>query len=260
MSISKNQKRKLVQLADKKHREREKLFVAEGEKIAKELLRHHNEGRLLIQQIFAHPDWFLRNKSILPKKGIELIESEPELLRKASSLSTPPGVILTVRMPEQAEPNELPEKDIVMAFEAIRDPGNLGTIIRTADWFGVRQIYCSPDSVDRYNPKCIQSSMGAIARVEVIYTELADLLQKASKKGIPVYGTRLDGEDMYAMEKTANGIIVFGNESRGLSPEIRKLLSRNIRIPEYPRGELSTESLNIASSAAIILAEWRRGS
>lgn len=258
MPVSKNQIRKLAALADKKHRDSEKLFVAEGEKIAAEFLTHHLEGRIEIRQLFAGSKWIKDHLDDLENARIEFIESDPEVLRKASSLSTPPGVMLTVSIPEVKTDYTLLNKDIALALEAIRDPGNLGTIIRTADWFGVRQIFCSPDSVDQYNPKCIQASMGAIARVKVIYTSLPALIKEVAAKGIPVYGTLLDGDNIYNRKSEKSGIILFGNESRGLSQELTELVQQRIRIPEYPAGDLSTESLNIATSAAIVMAEWRR--
>ncbi|MFZ5940529.1 MAG: TrmH family RNA methyltransferase [Bacteroidota bacterium] len=258
MTISKNQVRFLKSLAEKKHRDREHLYLAEGEKIAEELLHHHLSGKLSAVHFFAYPEWIRVHQTDLERSGCAFTEAEASLLQQASSLSTPPGVMVVVRIPKEEPDHSLIKSDIVPVFEAIRDPGNLGTIIRTADWFGVRQIICSPDSVDPYNPKCIQSSMGAIARVKVVSEPLEPLISQAARAGIPVYGTLLDGEDLYSVPLSPGGLILFGNESKGLSDSLRSLVTKKIRIPEYPRGEVSTESLNIATSAGIILAEWRR--
>jgi len=258
MSVSKNQIRYLRSLADKKHREKEGLFIAEGEKICRELLEGTDRSFLEIVQVLAYPEWLNQNHDLIVRSGAEPTEADRDSLARASSLSTPPGVMMVIRIPGYVADEEPYTQDIVPVFEAIRDPGNLGTVIRTADWFGIRQLLCSPDSVDLYNPKCIQASMGAISRVKVNYLPLEPLIKRAADAGYPVYGTLLDGENIYGKKLQSNGLILFGNESRGLSPSLRKMVTEKIRIPEYPKGDVSTESLNVATSAAIIMAEWRR--
>ena len=139
----------------------------------------------------------------------------------------------------------------------MQDPGNLGTIIRIADWFGITSVVCSRDTADIYNPKVVQSTMGSIARIKTFYTDLKEFISTLPA-GTPVYGTLLEGENIYSQELTGNGLIVMGNEGKGISPEIRQLISRGIRIPNYPPGRETADSLNVAVATAIVCAEFRR--
>ncbi len=144
-----------------------------------------------------------------------------------------------------------------IALDGIQDPGNLGTIIRVADWMGVRHIICSRDTVDVYNPKVVQATMGAISRVKVYYADLSDVLRKL-RESMPVYGTFLDGDNIYATELTEEGIIVMGNEGKGVSEPVANLATKRLYIPSYPPGEQTSESLNVAVATAITLSEFRR--
>ncbi|WP_349939365.1 RNA methyltransferase, partial [Bacteroides cellulosilyticus] len=143
-----------------------------------------------------------------------------------------------------------------LALDDVQDPGNLGTIIRLADWFGIEHIFCSPNTVDVYNPKTVQATMGGIARVKLHYTSLPDLIQ--SLKDIPVYGTFLDGENMYTQKLSSNGLIVMGNEGNGIGKEVEQLINRKLYIPNYPAERETSESLNVAIATAVVCAEFRR--
>jgi TrmH family RNA methyltransferase len=152
-------------------------------------------------------------------------------------------------------------EELVVALDGVQDPGNLGTIIRTCDWFGVHDIYCSMDTADCYNPKVVQATMGALARVRVHYINLKEWLEEVQKAGVPVYGTLLEGENMYekgAITDKSKGVIIMGNEGNGISTEIRQLITHPIRIPSYPADADTSESLNVGIATAIVLAEFRR--
>ncbi len=190
--------------------------------------------------------------------GMHFNESEPEQIAKISSMVTPPEVFSVVRMPEYSFSASMLREDLTLFFDSIRDPGNLGTILRTADWFGIKNIVCSKDSVDAYNPKVVQSSMGAIMRVKVHYEDPLDLFESAKRFHVPVYGTTMQGEDLFETSIRIPGIIVFGNEANGLPETYTSYFKSAIRIPDYPSGKSGMESLNIASAVAVVCAEIRR--
>ena len=146
----------------------------------------------------------------------------------------------------------------MLALDDVQDPGNMGTIVRLADWFGIRDIVCSEATADCFNPKVVQATMGAITRVRVHYLPLPGLLEKALSDGIPVYGTFLDGDDIYGAELSADGILVMGNEGKGIGPDVEKCVSRRLYIPSYPGGTATSESLNVAVATAVACAEFRR--
>ena len=177
-----------------------------------------------------------------------------------SNLRTPQGVIGVFRKRE-AMGNETIGDGIIVALDGVQDPGNLGTIIRTCDWFGVRDIYCSIDTADCYNPKVVQATMGALARVRVHYMNLEEWLKEVKAANIPIYGTLLEGGNMYhegAIVDKTKGVIVMGNEGNGISPAVRELITHPIRIPSYPENAETSESLNVGIATAIVLAEFRR--
>ena len=233
--LSKNQIKWVRSLQQKKQRDAEGVFVAEGHKCVEEL-RNAFELVLLVT-----PD--------------NATEAE---IAQMSNLRTPQGVIgVFRRRGEEAKGEEL-----VVALDGVQDPGNLGTIIRTCDWFGVHDIYCSKDTADCYNPKVVQATMGALARVRVHYINLMEWLEEVQKAGVPVYGTLLEGGNMYekgAITDKSKGVIIMGNEGNGISPEIRQLITHPIRIPSYPADADTSESLNVGIATAIVLAEFRRG-
>ncbi len=237
------QKIKYIQtLGQKKFREEEGLFIAEGPKLVKELLEADAAS---VKEVYALQDWIDENKKSLNKTVIIAI-SEIELER-ISQLTTPNKVLAIV---QQYETDKIvsAKDNITLVLDDVQDPGNLGTIIRIADWFGVRQIVCSNNSADMYNPKVVQSTMGSIARVKVFYTHLEEWL--ADQKNINIYAASLDGEDVTTINKIREGIIIIGNESKGISPSILTLAANKITIPRI--GE--AESLNAAVAAGIILS------
>ena len=240
--ISKNNIKFVHQLEQKKYRRKEGLFVAEGPKVVGDLIAAGFKPRML----FAVNEW-IQQKRITTAQ--EVTEDE---LRKLSFLQHPQQVLGIFEMPAQSQQNALSDNELYLALDGGQDPGNLGTIIRLADWFGIQTIYCSEDTADVWNPKVIQATMGSIARINVVYTDLQELIDHTK---MPVYGTLLDGQDIYAQELTSNGIIVMGNEGNGISPEIRKLITNKLLIPKFQEGP---ESLNVAIATAITCSEFKR--
>lgn len=238
--LSKNQIKYVRQLEQKKFRKRDGVFVAEGPKVVGDLLRAGFEP----VQLFAIREW--------ANEGQRVQEVTDEELRKISFLQHPQQVLAVFRMPETPTVVQPVGKDLYLALDGVQDPGNLGTIIRIADWFGISTIYCSEDTADAWNPKVVQATMGSIARVNIIYTSLEDLIQKAQ---VPVYGTLLDGHNIYEEALTPEGIIVMGNEGNGISQPIRQLITHRLLIPQYHEGP---ESLNVAIATAITCSEFRR--
>ena len=230
--VSKAQIKLVRSLQHKKFRDELGLFVAEGDKCIEEL----RKGFELVN---------------LYRAGENATATEIEQM---SGLRTPQGSIAVFRKKNINHKSEIINGELLLALDGIQDPGNLGTIIRTCDWFGVKQIICSPDTADCYNPKVVQATMGALARVNVTYTDLPAFL--ADKPNI--FGTLLEGENLYANPLNKEGIIVMGNEGNGISSEVRKIITHPIRIPSYPEGAETSESLNVAIATAIVLAEFRR--
>ena len=186
----------------------------------------------------------------------EIIRADKDDLRKASFLKTPQDVIALFYQPEyKLDPDNLKDK-LSLVLDTVQDPGNLGTIIRLADWFGIDDIICSPETVDCFNPKTVQATMGAIARIRVHYTPLAPFLKELSHMNI--YGTFLEGDDIYKEKLSTSGLIVMGNEGNGISDEIRSLINKELHIPAFPVGKQTSESLNVAIATAIICSEFRR--
>lgn len=235
--ISKNQIKFVRQLEQKKYRKKEGLFVAEGPKVVGDLLR----AGFKAHTIFATSEW--------NSQGLSFQEVSEEELRRVSFLQHPQRVLALFFMPSKSIPAL---SCLSLALDDVQDPGNLGTIIRIADWFGIDTIYCSENTVDAWSPKVVQATMGSIARVNIVYTDLQELISKAQ---VPVYGTLLDGQDIYSQELSKEGIIVMGNEGNGISPEIRQLINRRLLIPQFHEGP---ESLNVAIATAITCSEFRR--
>ena len=256
--ITHSESKLIRSLSHRKYREHEKLYVVEGEKMVGELVKGDRVTSSGIQKLFATADWIEEHDETLRHSQIEVKEATDSELRKVSNLVTPQRVLALVRIP----PGEVSVRELatfsVLGFESIRDPGNLGTIIRTADWFGIRHIICTPDSVDLYNPKVVQSTMGSMARVQTSYLDIEGLLKDPAMKDKPVYGTFLTGEDIYQSALEKEPLVLFGNESKGLSPKYDPFLRLRISIPPFPRGQSVPESLNLASSVAIICSEIRR--
>ncbi len=251
-------KSKLIRSLDrKKSRDQQKLFIVEGVKMVQELLDCPLENALEVSEIFATGEWIDSHGEAL-KKGVRLNEATEQEIRKVSHLHTPQQVLALVKIPDQELIPAHLAGEPVLGLEAIRDPGNLGTIVRTADWFGIRSILCTPDSVDLYNPKVVQASMGAVARTRVYYTDLETIMQDPTLKQKPVYGTFLKGENIYETSIEAAPLILFGNESTGLSGLYDAYLKGRLSIPSFAGDQGGPESLNLASSVAVVCSELKR--
>ena len=248
--LSKAKVKYIHSLELKKFRNEYNAFVAEGEKNVSELLPAF-ECELLV----ATKEWIQEHPGIHAK---EVLAAETEEIRKISFLKTPQKVVAILSKKEYKLTSINPEKNLVLALDGIQDPGNLGTIIRLADWFGMEHIVCSKDTADVFNPKVVQATMGALAHVKVCYTDLETYLTACRKQSIPVYGTFLDGENMYDRTISSRGVIVMGNEGNGIRPEIEALVSEKLYIPNYPPERETAESLNVAIATAVVCAEFRR--
>lgn len=239
--VSKNQIKFISGLQQKKQRLIHKMFVAEGVKVVQELL----DADFELHQLYTTEDDF---KSVNDSK--KLIVSADDL-KKISALTTASSCLAVFKIPEQ---RDLYQSGLIVALDAIRDPGNLGTIIRLCDWFGIQQLICSNETVDVYNPKVVQATMGSISRVNVSYINLEDFISTTS---LPVFGTFMNGENIYSTTLPQEGIIVMGNEANGISKEVENSIQHRLTIPRF--GTLQkTESLNVATATAIILSEFRR--
>jgi len=244
--------RKLItSLASARNRREEVLFVAEGWKCVSELLPHFT-----CRWIVATDAWLAGNGAAVPR-GVRVLKARNDEMARMSSLRAPQGVLAVFSLPDIKV--EAPRKDdLYIALDRVQDPGNLGTIIRLADWFGIRRIYASDDTVDVFNPKVVQSTMGGLARVVVQYCPLEALLADANASGIAVYGTFLGGENLYGAQLTRGGIIVMGNEGQGISAPVGALCNRRLTIPSYPTDAPTVESLNVSMATAVIVSEFRR--
>jgi TrmH family RNA methyltransferase len=251
--LSKNKIKFIQSLNHKKARSHENVFLVEGNKMVMEAVL----SRAPIQMIAATPAFYSEN-NIHEKAAIELVECSADELKKASLLQNPQEALAVVNMQSWNISAAEIKDELTLALDFVQDPGNLGTIIRIADWFGIRNIVCSNDTADCYNPKVVQASMGAIFRVKVHYLDLAVFLGEASQNKVPVYGTFLEGENIYKSKLSATGILVMGNEGNGISPETEKLIQHKIHIPSFSVGETGSESLNVATATAICCSEFRR--
>ena len=239
--VSKNQIKLITSLQQKKYRKQEQLFFAEGVKVVQELLNSNFE----LQDLFTTKQDFLT----VSKNKVHAI-SEAEL-KKISALTTPNTCLAVFKIPKAVA---YEQNGLILALDDVRDPGNLGTIIRLCDWFGIKTLFCSEESVDVYNPKVVQATMGSISRVNVVYGNLEQFLTAAK---LPIFGTFMDGSIIYKEKLPTEGIIVMGNEANGISKPIENLVSKRITIPRF--GDLqATESLNVATATAIILSEFKR--
>ena len=249
--ISKNQIKYIRQLELKKFRKRENCFVAEGPKVVSDLLRKYQP-----KAIFATCEWC--PKDAYDSSVLTLITNEE--LHRISFLQNPQQVLALFPIPSNLSPltSHLSplNSHLCLALDGIQDPGNLGTIIRIADWFGIDTIYCSEDTADAYNPKVVQATMGSLAHVHIIYTDLLQLFETLPPS-YPIYGTLLDGEDIYRQPLSQEGIIVMGNEGNGISEAVRQKITHRLLIPNFHQGD-SAESLNVAIATAITCSEFRR--
>ena len=232
-------------LSDKRGRSEHGLFVAEGAKLIGELRR----SDLRIRRIFATEGLF---------EGPEVECVTEKEMERLSLLKTPSNSLARVESPRYRLDAAHVGQRRTLALDDVQNPGNLGTIIRLADWFGIGEILCSPATADCFNPKVVQATMGAILRVRVHYVELAPLLAQAAARGVPVYGTFLEGENLYDTQLGRGGIIVMGNEGRGVRPDVAQAVTRKLFIPPFPAERRASESLNVAMATGIVCAEFRR--
>lgn len=233
-------------LGDKRNRDMEQLFIAEGNKLVEEIMA----SSLTVRRIYT-------TRRDMKGANVEVIS--PQEMERISQLKSANDTLAIVEQPQHKLNVKSLGKGLTLALDGVQNPGNLGTIVRLADWFGIEDIVCSKECADCYNPKVVQATMGAILRVRLHYTSnLAELLDDASKRGVAIYGTLLDGDNIYSQELDQRGIIVMGNEGRGLSEACRKSLTHKLFIPPYPADSPTSESLNVAMATGIILSEFRR--
>lgn len=246
--ISKNKIKYIRSLELKKNRNKEGKFVAEGFKVVDDLLALQPADLIV-----ATGEW-LRDKHFGAET--EVIEVTDEELKKVSFLQHPQQVLAVFRQATSGD-YSINTSELSLALDGVQDPGNLGTIIRIADWFGITHIYCSQDTADVYNPKVVQATMGSIARVKVEYGDLLGLVESLPAD-IPVYGTLLDGDNIYQQKLENRGLIVMGNEGKGISPDLVKKVNHKLLIPNFPEGRATADSLNVAIATAITCSEFRR--
>lgn len=246
--ISKNKIKYIRSLELKKNRNKEGKFVAEGFKVVDDLLALQPADLIV-----ATLEW-LHGKHLAAQT--EVIEVTEEELKKVSFLQHPQQVLAVFKQATSGD-YSINTNELNLALDGVQDPGNLGTIIRIADWFGITHIYCSQDTADVYNPKVVQATMGSIARVKVEYGDLQGLVESLPDD-VPVYGTLLDGDNIYQQTLENRGLIVMGNEGKGISPALAKKVNHKLLIPNFPEGRATADSLNVAIATAITCSEFRR--
>ena len=239
MSLSKNHIKLITSLSQKKYRQKHKLFVVEGVKVVQEFLNSSYELEIVFS---TDTDFSSTNK---------FIKVTDQELKKISSLKNPNKVLAIFKIPNQINPIT---DGLILALDSINDPGNLGTIIRLCDWFGIEQLVCSNETVDCFNSKVVQASMGSLTRVAVSYLDLKKYLQNAL---VPIFVADMDGLNVYKTKLPDSALLVLGNEANGISDEIKQLVTTKITIPRYGAFQ-QTESLNVATASAILLSEFRR--
>lgn len=243
----------VASLSEAKHRKTLGLFKAEGTKCVLDTL-----GYFQVEMLLATDQWLSRHSIDVDCEAIAKVTAKD--LERMSSFSTHADVIAVYRIPEDDIDIFTLGNELTLALDTIQDPGNLGTIIRTADWFGIRNILCSHETVDVYNPKVVQSTMGAISRVKVHYCQLVQTIGHivSENRGVEVYGTFLDGDTIYNQSLPQQGIIVMGNEGKGISKDVAKMVTSRLFIPPYPADAVTSESLNVAIATAIVLSQFRK--
>ncbi len=239
--LSKNQIKLITSLQQKKYRQSHQLFIAEGVKVIQELL----ESNFVLEHLYITSPLF---KTVAMNKKTLISDDE---LKKLTSLATANNCLAVFKIPNE---QPIQTSAIIVALDAIRDPGNLGAIIRLCDWFGITQIVCSNETVDVYNPKVVQATMGSISRVNVTYLDLPNYLKDVK---LPIFGTFMDGKNVYKEQLPKEGILILGNEANGISKEVEQMVKTKLAIPRF--GALQkTESLNVATATAIFLSEFKR--
>lgn len=251
--ISKNSIKLINSLANKKNRIKESLFLVEGDKMVAEVL----ESKFVVEKLYATNSFIVKNKPKIKNEKI-VTEVTREDIEKASLMKNPQNSIALCKLPAEKELPIKIDSDLGIFLDEIQDPGNLGTIIRICDWFGIEHLFCSPKTADLFNPKVIQSSMGSFCRVNVWYTAFEPVVELASKSEMNILGAFLDGENIYRQNFSTRILLVMGNEGNGISPEIEKMIEKRIKIPEFNKNPKSAESLNVSVATAIICSEIKR--
>ena len=247
--ISKNKLKFIRSLEQRKYRREHGVFVAEGPKTVGDMM-----GAFECVYLAATGEWLLKHD--VPD-GVEVDEVSDDELRRASFLDHPQQVLALFRIPVYDFHVRCTELELCLALDNVQNPGNLGTIIRLADWFGIERVFCSRGTADLYNPKVVQAAMGSLARVKVHYVDLASFLATLPA-GVPVYGTFLDGENLYGETLGSHGVIVMGNEGNGISDEVAQYVTHRVTIPNYNQHDDGADSLNVAVATAVVCAEFRR--
>lgn len=254
--ITKKQVKHIHSFGIKKFRDKERCFLAEGPKVVLDLL-----PLMRCSALFATEDFINKNKSRIPSNVKNVIEVSKAELERLSLLCAPRDTLALFEYPPAFENldemSRIANDQLCLALDGIQDPGNLGTIVRIADWFGIKYIFASKNTVDVYSPKVVQATMGAIGRVHVQYLDLEDFFSNMSPE-TPIWGTFLDGKNVYEENLVNKGVIVMGNEGNGISPGVSKYINKRLFIPNYPAGKETSESLNVAVATSIICSEFRR--
>ena len=251
--ISKNTIKLIKSLAIKKIRAKENLFLVEGDKIVAEVL----ESKFQVEKLYATSTFIVKNESRIKNSRI-VTEVNREDINQASLMKNPQNSIAICTLPAEKELPERIDSNLSIYLDEIQDPGNLGTIIRICDWFGIELLFCSPKTADLFNPKVIQASMGSFCRVKVWHTDFEPVAQVAHKSGLSILGAFLNGENIYEQQLPPRVLLVMGNEGNGISAEIENKIERKIKIPEFNKIAKSAESLNVSVATAIICSELKR--
>ena len=241
--MTKAEIQQLRALKDKRTRDIERVFIAEGDKLVDEIL----DSQFVVRRVYTTDE---------QRRGANVEHITKQEMERISQLTTPTTTLAVVEQPRNHFAIEQLRDKLTLALDGVQNPGNMGTIVRLADWFGVEDIICSKECADCYNPKVVQATMGAILRVRVHYTDLAEWL--SSHKGTTIYGTFLEGENIYNAQLEKSGVIVMGNEGQGISAEVAEKVSHKLLIPPYPADRCGSESLNVAVATAVICSEFRR--
>ena len=252
--LTRNRIREIKSLEDKKERILTGLFIAEGRKLITELL----DSSIRVEMVYATTGQARLFGDLPESRQVSMTTVSEEDIKRISHLKTPPGSVAVCHLPEYTLPPDAGEKELMLCLDDIQDPGNLGTLLRLVDWFGICHIICSPGTADVYNPKVIQATMGAICRVRTHYMPLVPLLSQKRPEQIPIYGTFLDGKNIYTTSLTSHGIITLGNEGKGISAGVAECITEKITIPDFHSGAGKPESLNVSVAAAVVLSEFRR--
>lgn len=250
MQLTNQMRKDVAALDEARVRRQARLFKAEGQKCVTDTF-----GHFTLHSLYATAAWTEENTGMAARAGDRLAVVTRRDLERMSHLSTPPHVIAVYDMPDEHIPSAIGTDNLALVLDGIQDPGNMGTIMRVADWFGVDTVVCSSDSADPYSPKAIMASMGSISRVRPVKTDIAGLLKNTEAT---VCGTFLDGTDLYRSDLPQSGVIVMGSEGHGISASVASLVDMRLKIPSFPPGRNGAESLNVGMATAIIMAEFRR--